>query len=76
MRIKLVSVSLCAAALAVTSAPASADQAQPNSGVEKKQAGQKKVCRFIERTGTRRAERICLTAEEWRKVDDFVARDL
>ena len=74
MRIKLVAVSLCAAALALSPASASADQAQPNAGARDKQAGQKKVCRWIERTGTHRAERICLTAEEWRKVDDFVAR--
>jgi hypothetical protein len=36
-------------------------------------AEEKKVCKLLETTGTRRSERVCLTKEEWKKVEEEVA---
>ena len=75
MRTKLAIASVCVAALAFAASSASATHAQSNPGSKEKQAESKKKCRWIETTGSNRSERICLTAEEWRKVDEYVARE-
>ena len=62
----LVSAALAAALITVAS-PATA-------GEPKSEAGAKKVCRLLEpSTGTRMRERVCLTAEQWKKVEKLVA---
>ena len=48
---------------AATAATASA--AQPSKAA----AEEKKVCKRLETSGTRMAERVCLTKEEWKKVE-------
>ena len=75
MRTKPVIATVCAAALALGASSASATQAQSNSVAKEKQAASKKLCRWVETTGSHRSERICLTAEEWRKVDEYLARE-
>ena len=74
MHTKPVIAAVCAAALALGASSASAAQPQ-NAVAKEKQAGSKKVCRWVETTGSHRTERICLTAEEWRKVDEYLARE-
>jgi len=69
MRTKLVIVSLCAAALAVSSASAQTGNTQSNSASKEKQAQEpKKNCKWLPATGSNRVERHCLTAEEWKKA--------
>ena len=75
MRTKPVIAAVCAAALAFGASSASAAQPQSSPVAKEKQAGSKKVCRWVETTGSHRTERICLTAEEWRKVDEYLARE-
>ena len=36
-------------------------------------AEEKKVCKLLETTGTRRQERVCLTKDDWKKVEEEVA---
>jgi hypothetical protein len=74
MRIKPVIATACATVLALLAVPASASQAQSNTVAEKKKA-EKKVCRWVDRTGSHIAERYCLTAEEWRKVEEYLAKE-
>ena len=67
----LVSASL-AAALIIVASPATAAGSMPD-GEQKSEVGARKICRMIERTGTRMRDRVCLTAEEWKKVAKLVA---
>lgn len=70
MRIKPVIVSLCAAALAVSSA--SAKDTQPNNVAKEKQTEQqKKICRWLPVTGSNMNQKVCLTAEEWKKAESL-----
>ena len=48
---------------AATAATASA--AQPSKAA----AEEKKVCKRLETSGTRMAERVCLTKDEWKRVE-------
>ena len=32
---------------------------------------EKKICKRLETSGTRMAERVCLTKEEWKKVEEL-----
>jgi len=70
MRIKPVIVSLCAAglALAATSAPASQPQSNTVSK-EKKGEQQKKICRWLPVTGSNMNQKVCLTADDWKKAE-------
>lgn len=43
-----------------------ADSKQPTAS----KSSEKKVCRVVAATGSRMGERICLTKEEWKKVDE------
>lgn len=71
MRIKAALISF--AALALVTSPAAAQEPQSNQASEK--SAQKKKCRWVTPTGSNRSERICLTAEEWRKVDEYLAKE-
>jgi hypothetical protein len=50
---------------AAAAATASAGQAAKASSEEKK------ICKRIETSGTRMWERVCLTKEEWKKVEEL-----
>ena len=66
------SASLAAALLTVATTPAMA--AAPSRTEQKSEAAVKKVCRWIEpRTGSMIKERICLTAQDWKKVEELLA---
>jgi hypothetical protein len=67
----LVSASLAAALIILASPATGAGSTQDNE--PKSEARAKTTCRVLERTGTRLRERVCLTAEQWRKVDKLVA---
>ena len=70
MRIKPVIVSLCAAGLALAATSASAYQQQPNAASkEKKAEQQKKICRWLPVTGSNMNQKVCLTAEDWKKAE-------
>ena len=73
MRTKMFAICAAAISFAATSAPA--QQPPSNTVAKEKQQGLQKVCRWAERTGTKRRERICLTADEWRKVDEHLAKE-
>ena len=62
-----------AAALSL-SAPlaAKSDQLAESKPTAAKPA-EKKICRTIAATGSRMGERICLTKEQWKKVDEQTA---
>ena len=72
MRSKSALIPLCAVAIAVTSAPAAAYDPQSNSVSTAKPP--KKICRWVDRTGTHRIERVCLTSDEWRRVEEYIAK--
>jgi hypothetical protein len=59
-----------AAALILVASPATAAGSSPDGKAE---AGARKICRLIERSGSRLQDRVCLTAEQWKKVDQLVA---
>ena len=65
-------ISLAAALLLAGTVPAQAAQANGESAKQaqaKPAAGEKKVCRKLVTSGSRFAERVCLTKEEWKKVE-------
>ena len=39
---------------------------------QEKKPSEKKVCKRLETSGTRMAERVCLTKEQWQKVEEEV----
>lgn len=51
------------AAAAATTAAAAAQATKPKQD--------EKVCKRLETSGTRMAERVCLTKEEWKKVEQL-----
>jgi hypothetical protein len=52
--------------LAETSAAAPADNAAPSAGT----AVEKKICRLLPSSYSHMNDRVCLTKEEWKRVDD------
>ena len=67
------SASVAAALLAVAVTPVTA-AAQSQTATGQKSKAAKKVCRWIEpRTGSMIKERICLTAQDWKKVEELLA---
>lgn len=62
------------AALCLAAAPATAktaDQEQAAAApAAKADPAEKKVCKRLEMSGTRMADRVCLTREQWKKVDE------
>ena len=71
MRTKTVIATICAAAISVAAMPASAYQEQGNLAAKEKKAEQqkKKICKWLPELGSKRVERHCLTAEEWKKAE-------
>ena len=68
MRIKLLVAPVCAAAMTIASAPASADDSQTNAVAKAKRA-EKKICRWLPVTGSNMNQKVCLTAEDWKKAE-------
>ena len=69
MRSKLLTVTICTAAVALAATQASAYEPQTNSVSKEKQQAEKKVCRWLPVTGSNYNQRVCLTAEEWKKAE-------
>ena len=69
MRTKSLISAICAAAVAIAPASLSAQAAQSGTAAKEKQAKPRKICRDLETTGTRFRERVCLTKEEWKLVE-------
>lgn len=73
-------VVLAAGAIGIGSVPAQARQnvdseVQANSvGGSATSSGEKKICRTITRTGSNTRDRVCLSKEQWKRVDDYVAK--
>ena len=75
---RLITVSGLAAALILSTAPAVAAKTSAKDQTVVEEAGataaaaERKVCKRLENTGTRmKNDRVCLTKEEWRKLDDM-----
>ena len=61
---------ICAAAIAFSATPASAFEPQSNTVAKEKQRdSDKKICRWLPVTGSNINQRVCLTAEEWKKAE-------
>jgi predicted transglutaminase-like cysteine proteinase len=74
---RLITVTGLAAALALSATPAFAaktsakDQTVAQESGASAEAGEKKICKRLENSGTRmKNDRVCLTKAEWRKVED------
>jgi hypothetical protein len=75
MRISLFAT-MFTAAIAIAATPGTARAPQSDSASAEKPKAERKICRWAETTGTRRRERICLTADEWRQVDEHLANEI
>jgi Ni/Co efflux regulator RcnB len=76
MRTKIIVTALLSAALAAAPAAAARTAAANQAGQEATSqasgaaAKERKVCKRLENSGTRlRADRVCLTSAEWRKLE-------
>jgi len=73
---------LTAAAPASSAPPAVSTQAAPSeaqqplilSGGRAAQVEEKKICKHLPTSGSRLSNRACLTAKEWKQVEDEVSR--
>lgn len=70
MRSKLLTVTICTVAVALASTPASAYEPQSNTVAKEKQRdSDKKICRWLPVTGSNINQKVCLTADEWKKAE-------
>ena len=69
MRSKLLTVTICTAAVALAASQASAYEPQNNSAAKEKQQAEKKICRWLPVTGSNINQKVCLTEEEWKKAE-------
>ena len=60
-------LAVCAIALAATSA--SAYGPQSNSVAKEKPKAEKKICRWLPVTGSNMNQKVCLSAEDWKKAE-------
>jgi hypothetical protein len=64
-------VSVPATAQTSQTGTAASSAAQATKLADNDQAsGEKKVCKRLETSGTRMAKRVCLTEEQWKKVEE------
>lgn len=63
-----------ASAVAQQVAASSAQSGADLSGGKAPAAEEKKICRQIEVSGSRMSKRACLTAKEWKQVEDDLPR--
>ena len=66
MRFK--SLVICATAIAFATS-ASASQPQSNTVSKEKVKEEKKICRWLPVTGSNYNQKVCLTAEDWKKAE-------
>jgi hypothetical protein len=70
MRSKLLTVTICTVAVALSASQASAYEPQSNTvAKEKQRESDKKICRWLPVTGSNINQKVCLTAEEWKKAE-------
>jgi hypothetical protein len=69
---KLITVS-CIAFLTAAAAPATAAQTPAQDKAAKANV-EKKICKRLPSTGSRLPNKACLTAKEWKQVQDEVSR--
>ena len=67
MRIIPVIAIVCAAA--GFAASASAYEPQSNTVAKEKPRAEKKICRWLPVTGSNMNQKVCLTAEDWKKAE-------
>ena len=71
MRVQVITVAIAAAALSVAGPAAASTN---TAAVQKKAPTTAKVCRLLEpATGSLIKQRVCLTEEQWKKVDKQLA---
>ena len=58
-----------AASVASSDAPSAQAQGKSAGAVTVAETGEKKICKKLARSGTRMAEKTCLTKSEWKKVE-------
>lgn len=67
---RMTSIVLSAALLIASPAIArNNSKAAPEAASQKTAKGEKLVCKYLPSTGTRMEERVCLTKEDWKKVE-------
>ena len=69
MRFKPLTASFCVCTIALAAAPAAAYEPQANSVAKEKQQSEKKICRWLPVTGSNINQKVCLTAEDWKKAE-------
>ena len=66
---RMISLATLSAAL-IVSVPVAAKTQPADEQVAKAGASEKKICKKLTITGSRNGERVCLTREQWKKVDE------
>ncbi len=66
---RIMPLAICAAAIAFAATSASAYEPQSNSVSKEKQSAEKKICRWLPVTGSNMNQKVCLTAEDWKKAE-------
>ena len=69
MRSKLLTVTMCTAAVALAATQASAFEPQNNSAAKEKQQAEKKICRWLPVTGSNINQKVCLSEADWKKAE-------
>lgn len=74
MRLMKLVASYAGASVILATSPAAAVAGQQDAGTVIKNDTGKRVCRMVTPTGSRFAQRVCRTAEEWQKSEDAAQR--
>jgi hypothetical protein len=69
MRSKLMTVTMCTAAVALAATQASAYEPKNNSAAKEKQQAEKKICRWLPVTGSNINQKVCLSEADWKKAE-------
>ena len=67
---RMISLATLSAALIISVPVAAKTQPADEQIVAKAGAAEKKVCKKLTVTGSRTGERVCLTRQQWKKVDE------
>ena len=67
---RMISLATLSAALIVSVPVAAKTQPADEQNAAKSGTAEKKVCKRLTITGSRNGERVCLTREQWKKVDE------
>lgn len=66
---RIITLATLSAAL-VVAVPATAKSQSDSDQSTASQSAEKKVCKKLKVTGSRMGDRVCMTATEWKKVED------